>query len=90
MLMAREMHEGVDKFVEQVKLALVSADPRRYLPMITGVTPTEEDDEISGLGSYDLSDEEWQFTEDMTPEQALEVLSSMNAETTFTASLTEM
>lgn len=89
MLMARDMRGDVDKFVESVKLALVTADPTTYLPMITGVpTPTEvpNDDFIDD----DDGPVEWDFSNsEITPEMAMTILAEVNTETTFTTHLPE-
>lgn len=100
MLLNRDRREQADEFVKRVRLALVTYDPRTYMPSITGTTANsieERTTQITPINELDFdSDEgEWDFSHsDIGADEALGIIAELQeagvTEVTYTVDPTKL
>lgn len=83
LVLVMEAREKNRTAVEEFKLAMVSADPLRYIPMVYPEWMVKSDDEITTKDLQE-SEGEWTFEQDMSQEEIEQVLADLRAQNIVT------
>jgi hypothetical protein len=88
LMLQREDRDRAKEFFDQLRFALISHDPVQFSELIYNdpqFSPSPTGERVGIAPEEDLTDTqgEWDFSEGLSPDEAMKVLSGLQTETSF-------